>query len=74
MEGKFGVKRGEQHLAALDTLIASVVMCLYVKGKITVCRLSFPQWCWNKENLIQSITQFPFTTQIDLSLGHVKTL
>jgi hypothetical protein len=34
MEGKFGVKRGEHHLASLDTLIASVVMCLYVKGKI----------------------------------------
>jgi len=43
MEGKVGVKRGEQHLVALDTLIASVVMCLFVKGKITVCRLSFPQ-------------------------------
>jgi len=38
MEGKFGVKRGEQHLAALDTLIASVCLCLYVGGKITVCR------------------------------------
>lgn len=74
MEGKFGAKRVEQHLAALDTLIVSGVMCLYVKGKIAVCRLSFPQLCWSKENLIQSVTQFPFTTQIDLSLGHVKTL
>ena len=36
MEGKCGVKRGEHHLASMDTLIASVVMCSYVKGKINL--------------------------------------
>ena len=40
--GGTGVKLQEQHLAAPDALIAPVIMCWFVKGKITDCRLSFP--------------------------------